>query len=410
MKIFVSAYACEPYKGSEPGIGWNFVNEMSKHHEVHVLTRQNNKESIGDNNTNNIHFHYYDVPKWLSFWKKGKRGYQTYYYIWQILAYFKYKKFINTNDFDIVHHLTFGANWMPSLFMLTIHKTIFGPVGSEDTYKPILKTLPNRIKIKEAIRSCVKFFFYYVEPARWFTIRKADLILNHSSQYANYNYPKSIENKVQDCIQTGLNINDKEYLPYQKIKVFNKDEKIKLLICSELIAWKGVLISSKVFSILANELDNIELIIIGEGPEKKTMIKIFTDYDVLSKVTFKGFVDKETMLKNLYESDILLYPGYHHGLATIILQSMYCFLPIISMAGDIISDVVHDNCGLVADGNDINEIEQNLIKNTRELISNNDLRDGLAIKGRKNLEDKFTWEQLAKNINKIYSQTIEVKK
>ena len=91
MKIFISAYTCEPYKGSEPGIGWSFVNELSKYHEVHVLTRLNNQESIEQHNTNNIKFHYYDVPKWLSFWKKGKRGYQTYYYIWQILAYFKYK-------------------------------------------------------------------------------------------------------------------------------------------------------------------------------------------------------------------------------------------------------------------------------------------------------------------------------
>ena len=85
------------------------------------------------------------------------------------------------------------------------------------------------------------------------------------------------------------------------------------------------------------------------------------------KVTFKGFVDKEEMLKSLYHSDILLYPAYHHGLATIILQSMYCFLPIISMAGDIISDTVHNNCGLSADGKTYKEIEKNLLINTKKL-------------------------------------------
>ena len=206
MKIFISAYACEPYKGSEPGIGWSFVNELSKYHEVHVLTRLNNQESIEQHNTNNIKFHYYDVPKWLSFWKKGKRGYQTYYYIWQILAYFKYKNFVNSSDFNIVHHLTFGANWMPSLFMMCKPKTIWGPVGSEDTYKPVLKTLPTRIKLKEAFRSTVKIFFNYIEPFRWMTLFKSDLILNHSSSYANYKYPSFIKHKVQDCTQTGLNI------------------------------------------------------------------------------------------------------------------------------------------------------------------------------------------------------------
>ena len=74
MKIFVSAYACEPYKGSEPGIGWNFVNEMSKYHEVHVLTRANNRESIEKEfiylANQNLTFYYYDLPKALMFWKK----------------------------------------------------------------------------------------------------------------------------------------------------------------------------------------------------------------------------------------------------------------------------------------------------------------------------------------------------
>ena len=29
MKVFVSAYDCQPYKGSGPGIGWNFINGIS---------------------------------------------------------------------------------------------------------------------------------------------------------------------------------------------------------------------------------------------------------------------------------------------------------------------------------------------------------------------------------------------
>ena len=46
MKILVSAYACEPNKGSEPGVGWNFVKELAKKHNTIVLTRKNNKELV----------------------------------------------------------------------------------------------------------------------------------------------------------------------------------------------------------------------------------------------------------------------------------------------------------------------------------------------------------------------------
>ena len=40
LKIFVSAYACEPGMGSEIGVGWHWVLEMSKYFELWVLTRE----------------------------------------------------------------------------------------------------------------------------------------------------------------------------------------------------------------------------------------------------------------------------------------------------------------------------------------------------------------------------------
>ena len=40
LKILISCYACSPYRGSEPGMGWGFVKGISQFHEVHVITEQ----------------------------------------------------------------------------------------------------------------------------------------------------------------------------------------------------------------------------------------------------------------------------------------------------------------------------------------------------------------------------------
>ncbi|HLE82176.1 MAG TPA: glycosyltransferase family 1 protein, partial [Dehalococcoidia bacterium] len=42
-KVLISAYACEPGKGSEPNVGWNVAREMARQHDVWVLTRANNR-------------------------------------------------------------------------------------------------------------------------------------------------------------------------------------------------------------------------------------------------------------------------------------------------------------------------------------------------------------------------------
>jgi hypothetical protein len=47
MKVLLSAYACEPNKGSEPGVGWQWTLEIARlSYDVWMLTRANNRENI----------------------------------------------------------------------------------------------------------------------------------------------------------------------------------------------------------------------------------------------------------------------------------------------------------------------------------------------------------------------------
>ncbi len=46
LKVLMSAYACEPGKGSEPEVGWQWAMRMARFHDVTVLTRANNRAAI----------------------------------------------------------------------------------------------------------------------------------------------------------------------------------------------------------------------------------------------------------------------------------------------------------------------------------------------------------------------------
>ena len=61
-KILISAYSCEPDKGSEPGVGWDYIRSMSKFYDLVVLTRADKKEIIEKNKIKNVDFHFVDLP------------------------------------------------------------------------------------------------------------------------------------------------------------------------------------------------------------------------------------------------------------------------------------------------------------------------------------------------------------
>jgi hypothetical protein len=68
LRVLVSAYACEPEKGSEPAVGWNMVGQIARFHEVWVITRANNQEPIekalATKPLPNVHWVYFDLPRW----------------------------------------------------------------------------------------------------------------------------------------------------------------------------------------------------------------------------------------------------------------------------------------------------------------------------------------------------------
>src|ERR1039458_2632356 len=88
LRVLLSAYACEPGRGSEPAVGWNWVPHIAKRHDVWVITRANNRspieKALGKPAPENVHWIYFDLPPWARFWKKRERGLHLYYWLWQL--------------------------------------------------------------------------------------------------------------------------------------------------------------------------------------------------------------------------------------------------------------------------------------------------------------------------------------
>ena len=395
-KIFVSAYACEPGKGSEPGIGWNVVNQLSRYFEVHVLTRANNREVIEEfyrENTADVQpfFHYYDLPRWLSFWKKKRRGYRLYYWLWQYFAFFKYRKFVNTSRFDLVQHLTFANFAVPSLFMFTKPVTVYGPIGVAGLNSAVFSGLPAKIKLRELFRKIVMWLLIYFDICRFLTPYAADYIIECGAEEHSSAFSEGLQKKIIRHPQTGISLDDPEYRTSRRRA---DDGRVRLLICSEFLHWKGVTFACEVFCRIAQQRSNVELVVCGSGPEEGNMRRILNNGNAADKVVFKGFVSKQEMFQELCDADILLYPSYHHGLATLILQAMYAGLPIVCIKGDPVALAVAEGAGAIASGDSLSDIIDDFTDKTLELTDFPELRLQYGEKGRQLAVDKYDWKKM----------------
>jgi len=140
LNILLSAYACEPNKGSEPEVGWKWALALSKRgHQVYVITRKNNKNIIDEylkkNSLDNLKFIYFDFPSWILKTIKGKSNAYAYFYIflWQIGIFFAIKPVLKKIKFDFIHHVTFASLRFPSFLSLYNIPFIYGPVAGGDT-------------------------------------------------------------------------------------------------------------------------------------------------------------------------------------------------------------------------------------------------------------------------------------
>src|SRR6267154_498200 len=91
LQVLLSAYSCEPGKGSEPEVGWQWARQMARWHDVTVLTRANNEASIREGLAREgempgLRFVYHDLAAPLLRLKKQFGWRDAYYRLWQSSA------------------------------------------------------------------------------------------------------------------------------------------------------------------------------------------------------------------------------------------------------------------------------------------------------------------------------------
>jgi glycosyltransferase involved in cell wall biosynthesis len=129
----------------------------------------------------------------------------------------------------------------------------------------------------------------------------------------------------------------------------NSNEFDLISVC-RLVKWKNL-----DHLITANSVNKTKLVIVGNGPEEKSLKKLANELN--SNVTFTGQLSEREVIDYLFRSKIFVLISDYEGLSFSLLQAMACGLPSIvsNVQGNI--DVISDKIdGIVIDINKPNSL------------------------------------------------------
>ncbi|MEH2246276.1 glycosyltransferase family 4 protein [Nostoc sp.] len=406
LKILICAYACEPGKGSEPGVGWNVVREVSKYQQIWVLTsnchRQGLETQLARNPLPNLHIVYLDPLGWIIDWSHQRMGKQwgvyVHYYLWQIWAYFISRSLHKQISFDILHHVTYVRYSSPSLISLLPVPFIWGPVGGgESSPKSFWKDFSFRGKIYEVLRNLARWI-EECDPLVHLTAQQTVLARATTEDTAKRLRQMGTKN-VQVYSPLGLS---QDEIAKLSNSVILDNSPIRFISVGRLLHWKGFHLGLAAFA-QAN-LPNAEYWIVGEGTERK-QLEILTQYLNISKqVKFLGNLFREHTWSKIQNCHVLVHPSLHESGGFVCLEAMAARRPVIylDLGGPAVQ--VTEETGFKIKANTPDQVVSDIAKAMTYLATNPELRLLMGQAGQKRVRETFSWESKGKQLIQLYEE------
>jgi glycosyltransferase involved in cell wall biosynthesis len=327
VNVLVSAYACEPGEGSEPGAGWAFVRAAALRHDVWLLTRSNLAPVIEPARQREpelkLHPVYLDLPPWVLRWKRGLRGVHWYYPLWQLAAWRHARRLQRQVRFELAHHVTFAADWMPAgVGWLRDVPLVWGPIGGTTGVPWTLwRWLGWRGFLSEAIRGPVTWSGrqLFGRPVA----RRAALVVAQ-----NHDVAKAFGGRQPVVVEPNVAMDGPAATPARR-GASGPMARRRALFAGRLLAWKGIRLA--VAAVARPEAAGWSLDIYGGGPEADAVIRLARRLGVTDRVVLHGVRSRGEVLAAMAQADALLYPSMHDAASWVVAEALSLGCPVVCL-------------------------------------------------------------------------------
>ncbi len=401
MKILVNCYACSPYKGSEPGMGWKFVHELSKEHELHVIVEGEKfqdhieryyKEHPEENGL--IHFYFINKVRHRLLRKIWPPSYYWFYKDWQKKAF---ELAINLDEnlhFDVVHQLNMVGYREPGYLWKMDKPFVWGPIGGfSNSPWPLLSSMGVYGMVYYGLRNLINSWQMYTMSRVRKAVRKASQLIAATNE--DMLAIKNIYGKDAIIIpEVGL-----EESNFSKPAMRNSNEPLR--ICWSAQHTPGKSLNLLLDALAIREKNDVELHIIGEGA-KTNEWKLMAKKKGLNNLKWYGWVDRSKALQIMQSCHLFCITSLKDLTSTVLLEALSYGMPVIALDHCGFSNVLHDGCGRKIAIKSKSQVVHDFAAAIDEMAENEPLRRELS-QGAIKRAMEFNWPDKARTISEIYN-------
>lgn len=400
MKVLISCYACSPYEGSEPGMGWRFIQELSKLHELHVIVEgekfqekilgyyQEHPEEQGI-----IKFYFINKIRHRTLRKIWPPSYYWFYKRWQEKAYQLAKELDSYEHFDIVHQLNMVGFREPGYLYRLEKPFVWGPIGG-------FSNSPWRLLPSIGVYGM--FYYGFRNLINMWQMRSIQRVKDAmTSASCLVAATKEDQSAIQALFgrnaiiipEVGLESKEFPELPYRPF-----GERLK-------ICWSGQHTPGKALNLLLESLTSVdstqvELHIIGKGQKTNDWISL-ADKLGLQNIIWHGWVERNEAHRIMQNCHLFCITSLKDLTSTVLLEALSFGLPVIALDHCGFSNVITDQCGRKIAIKSKKQVVRDFASAITELADNEPLRRKLS-EGARARAMEYNWEDKARTISDIY--------
>lgn len=337
MKILAVGYACNPFGGSEPGVGWTAVSRIAKNHDVCVLTDIHNKSGwdraaaegiipanvqvrfLRDHSACSSNRFIAHIQSWLNYSSFNR----------QVLA--AAETWNREKGFDLCHQVTIAAWRMPSpLWQLPI-PFVWGPIGGAGYIPPAFRSmLSTPARIFEKVRDLQTTLASHSRAFRN-CIRNTAVVFAANEETEEFLKPfrngkplvrLPIVSLPPDKVERFRRPSD----PWLERPEPSHDKQsttlpLRLFAGGNMEGRKGVSLALKALAIVAARGVDFHYTIAGGGPEIETLKKLAADLGINSKVEFHPGYQGDDYVNALQITDVYFLPSFRESTPVTLLEA-----------------------------------------------------------------------------------------